>query len=65
MDSVINCQLEKIKYHEYTQVFVWHYSSSLLLAAVPFYNIGHDARRDIQLVSNIDRSDQWYQCMLL
>lgn len=26
MDSVINCQLKKIKYHEYIEVFVWQYS---------------------------------------
>jgi hypothetical protein len=57
IDSLINCQLEKIKYHEYIQVFVWHYRSSSYLAAVPFHNIGHDAKRDIQLVSNTDQSD--------
>jgi len=60
MDSVINCHLEKIKHHEYIQVFVWHYSSSSWLAAVPFHNIGHDARRDIRLFSNTDRPDNFF-----
>jgi len=60
MDSVINCHIEKIKHHEYIQVFVWHYSWSSQLAAAPFHNIGHDARRDIRLVSNTDRPDPFF-----